>query len=88
MGEEDLALFTKNIGEPFYSWTPLSKYGDPSTEVVDEPVVTNQRKRKELTPNEKNKGKKSRNSSLNKDDETTDAEEHDHSKSAKNSPTV
>ena len=61
MGEDDLALYTKMVGEPFYSWTPLAKYGDPSTEVVEDNVTGISRKRKELTPEPKIDHKRNKN---------------------------
>ena len=57
MGDEDITLYTKMVGQPFYQWTPITKYGDPNMEIPDINMTTSTRKRKEITP-DKNMDKK------------------------------
>ena len=57
MGDEDITLYTKMVGQPFYQWTPITKYGDPNMEIPDISMTTSTRKRKEITP-DKNMDKK------------------------------
>ena len=65
MGDDDLALYTKIKGQPYYQWTPINKYGNPNDEVVEEQIVNNTRKRKEMTPDAKVDSKKNRKDSPN-----------------------
>ena len=56
MGDEDLQLFTKNVGEPFWMKTPINHYGDPDQSIE---FVSNG-KRKEITPEKNTDNKRKR----------------------------
>ena len=75
MGENDISLYTKIVGENFYSWTPLTKFGDPNEPQDSQFDTLISRKRKELTPDMKNRYKKAKNNtSENGDEDMTDSD--------------